>query len=740
MAENESGLSEVGGIVENIIYQNEENGYTVCEIGSFEDELVTVVGEMPYLSVGETVRAMGNWIHHPTFGRQFKVEYYEKELPASESAILKYLSARTVKGIGPVLALKIVGQYGTDTFDVLENHPDWLSDIPGISPKKAKQISEDFKAQFGLRSVMMFCREYFGPQTAVKIFKKWGGGAIDTIKKNPYILCDEISGIGFEKADMIAKSLGKENYTHERLCAGLKYILSYNAHQNGHVFIPRDKLAESAFQMLSCDETDAENALDELIQNGQLVQAVFEKRKCIYLPPYYEAEKYAVEKLLLLDRTCPHIDMENVGRLIQMIEREFDVEYAPLQKKAIINTLQGGIMVLTGGPGTGKTTVIRAVLRLFEELDFKIALAAPTGRAAKRMSESTMHEAKTIHRLLEMEYGSDEKMSFRRNEKCLLEENVIVIDETSMVDTLLFASLLKAIKPGSRLILIGDADQLPSVGAGNVLNDMIKCDMFNTTVLKDVFRQDEESLIVTNAHAINEGEYPKLTSKTGDFFFLARDDDDSVARTVAELCAYRLPKSYGEKVKNDVQVITPSRKGIAGTESLNIKLQSVLNPPAQNKREKKVRDVVFREGDKVMQIKNNYDIEWTSETKEGTGIFNGDIGVIKKIDTQNERMEILFDDERKVNYDFSMLDELEHAYAVTVHKSQGSEYPIVIIPMYNFTPRLMTRNLLYTAVTRAQKMVIIVGKQSVIKQMVDTNRPTKRYTGFDYMLEKYVER
>lgn len=729
--------AEIAGTVEHIIYQNEENGYTVCEIATVEDELVTVVGEMPFLGAGEMIKAVGKWTLHQSYGRQFKVEYYEKELPASENAILKYLSSRTIKGIGPSIALKIVGQYGVDTFDVIENHPEWLAEIPGISLKKAKAMSEDFKAQFGLRSVMMFCREFFGPATAVKIYKKWGSGSIDIIKRNPYILCDEIYGIGFEKADLVARSLGVDNYREERMKAGVKYVLSYNGIQNGHVFIPRDKLTSASCDMLNAEDFEIEKAIDELISYEQIVQKSFSKRKCIYLKEYYDAEKYASDKLKLLDDLCPRVDIGDISRMIMRIESEFGVEYASLQKRAIINSVNNGVMVLTGGPGTGKTTVIRAVIRVFEDLGYKIALTAPTGRAAKRMSESTLHEAKTIHRLLEMDYSNDSKPVFRRNEHSKLEENVIIVDEASMVDTMLFASLLQAIRPGAKLILIGDTDQLPSVGAGNVLSDIIKSDRFNTVELKEIFRQDEESLIVTNAHAINEGEYPKLTSKNSDFFFLAREDDEMIARTVAELCAIRLPKTYGNDIVNDIQVITPSRKGSAGTVVLNNLLQRVMNPRSDKKVEKKVRDIIFREGDKVMQVKNNYDIEWSNDEKNGIGIFNGDIGVISKIDLRNERMTILFDDNRYVDYDFSYLDELEHAYAITVHKSQGSEYPVVIIPMYSFTPRLMTRNLLYTAVTRAQKMVIMVGKANVVQQMVDTNRPTKRYTGLEQLLSVY---
>ena len=737
--EQKEGLSEISGIVENVIFQNDDNGYTICEIDAGDDGLVTLVGEMPYLSEGETVRAMGSWTVHPKFGRQFKAEYYEKELPATESSILRYLSSRTVRGIGPALASRIVGRFGVDSFDVIENHPDWLTDIPGISPKKANAISEDFRAQFGLRSVMMFTREFFGPQTAVKIYKKWGGGAVDVIKNNPYILCDEISGIGFEKADDVARSLGIDNYRRQRLLSGIKYVLSFNAANNGHVFIPQDKLVSSASQMLSVSTEEAESALDELDLNGSVIRKKYEDTLCVYLTPYYEAEKYAAEKLLLLDRMCPVTGVSDSVGLIARIELEFGVKYALLQKKAILNALGSGVMVLTGGPGTGKTTVVRAIIKIFDDMGYDIALAAPTGRAAKRMSESTFREAKTIHRLLEVDFSDGDRSTFRRNEHCLLDENVIIIDETSMVDTMLFSSLLKAVKPGARLILIGDADQLPSVGAGNVLNDIISSGAFSTVELKEVFRQAETSRIVTNAHLVNSGEYPVLSDKNGDFFFIPRESDESIAKTVVELISQRLPRTYGEEMINDVQIITPSRKGAAGTEILNSRLQLALNPPDERKKEKKTRETSLREGDRVMQIKNDYDVKWVSGRREGTGVFNGDIGIVERIDNRNENMTVFFDDGREAEYDFSMLDEIEHAYAITVHKSQGSEYPVVIIPLYNFNSRLMTRNLLYTAITRAQKMVILVGREDVIKKMVDTNRPTKRYTGFKYIIKRKAE-
>ncbi len=733
---DKEGLLSIEGSVEKIIYQNEENGYTVCEIFTPSDEIFTLVGNMPYLSEGETVSALGSWVNHATFGKQFKVEFYEKQLPATETAILKYLASGAVRGIGKVTAQRIVSQFGADSIEVIEHNPQWLSEIPGISPKKAEQISASFAAQFGMRNVMMFCREYFGPTTAVRIYKKWGNGAVERIKQNPYILCGEIYGVGFEKADAIAKDLGMKKNAPERIAMGLKYVLMHNAASNGHSFLPLDKLCAVAKRLLSCEMNEIEDEAAALETRGEIVCVRHEGMKCAYLRDYYEAEKYTAEKLCALDRAGKNLGEDNVLSLISMVERESNMEYAVLQKRAICQAASNGVFILTGGPGTGKTTVVRAIIRVFDAMGLRIALAAPTGRAAKRMSQSAGEEAKTVHRLLEMEYGAEDKLRFRKNEKDQLEDDVIIIDEASMLDLMLTDALLKAIKPGARLILIGDVNQLPPVGAGHVFDDIIKSDRFATVELTHIFRQAQESLIVTNAHAVNHGEYMNLESKSGDFFFLPRQEDAQTAATIAELCKKRLPKSYGLTVFDGIQVITPSRKGDAGTEMLNSALQSVINPPTRGKAEKKVRDFTLREGDKVMQIKNNYDIEWNKNGTQGFGIFNGDIGVIKKIDLSEELITVDFED-KICEYDYTMLDELELAYAITVHKSQGSEYPIVIMPLYRYTPKLLTRNLLYTAITRAQSIVILVGNGEVAKAMVDNNRQTKRYTGLRYALEKY---
>lgn len=730
------GKESIRGVVEHITYRNEENGYTVCQISDeskADSEIITLVGIMPMLQVGETVNAVGKWSFHQTFGRQFSVEYFEKQLPTSASAILQYLSSRTVKGIGPKTAAKLVKAFGEGTFEVIEKDPERLATVSGISASKAREISESFKEQFGVRAVMMFCRDYFGPATAVKIYKRFGGAAVDMMRENPYILCDEINGIGFEKADKVAKSLGIEGNSPQRVRSGIIYVLSYNASQNGHTLVPRDRLIELTATLLGVEAEACNDAIDVLLFKNKIAVERIGGRECVYLKRYRDAEYYIKDKLDMLEATCVKCDTGEAEELISRTEHKLDIKYEGMQKKAILHSLLGGVLVLTGGPGTGKTTVIKGIIELFREMKRSFVLAAPTGRAAKRMTEATGCEAKTVHRLLETVYKDGREQEFARDSDNPLTEDLVIVDEASMIDTLLMASLLKAIKPGSRLVLIGDADQLPSVGAGNVLSEIIRSERYRTVTLKKIFRQAGESLIVTNAHAINSGEDPELFCKNNDFFFIARDDERAVAETVTGLCVSRLPRKYRADPFSEIQVITPSHRGAAGTEALNIMLQRQLNPPSPKKREKKYREAVFREGDKVMQIKNNYDIMWNRDGEDGYGIFNGDIGVIISVLFNEEAMLIDFEG-RMTRYDFTMLDELEHAYAITVHKSQGSEYPYVIIPIYNCGDRLLTRNLLYTAVTRAQNMVILVGEAGLVHRMVQNNRHVKRYTGLKYIL------
>ncbi len=734
--ERKDSMQRLEGSVERVIYTNEENGYTICDLASSEDgEIVTVVGTMPMIGAGDHLCVYGAWTHNPKYGRQFSVSEYERVMPADTASILRYLASRAIKGIGPKMAQRIVEEFGEDSFDVIENHPEWLASIKGISMKTALAASESFREQAGIRSAMMFFRDYFGATTTVKIYKRWGSNAVDIAKKNPYRLCNEIDGIGFERADAMAQKLGFEGDHLERLMSGVLYVLSQHAMQNGHVCYPREKLISIAANLLGVTVERTETAVLMLLRNGSLYTVRRGENEMIYDAASYHAEKYIAEKMLLLDAQCASVDLRDIDGFIEGEEAKLGMRYASLQKKAISDALRYGVMILTGGPGTGKTTVVRALLHIFDSMGYDIALAAPTGRAAKRLSEATSNEAKTIHRLLEMTYGEGEKATFLRNENDLLEEQIIIVDEASMIDNALMCALLKAIKPGARLILIGDADQLPSVGAGNVLRDLIASDRFATVRLDEIFRQAQQSLIVTNAHLVNRGEMPNLSVKDNDFFFLHRATDREIALTIADLCANRLPKSYGEMARQGIQVIAPSRKGEAGTESLNILLQKTLNPPAYHKKEYRFRDRVFREGDRVMQTRNNYDLLWNRnvDDKMGNGIFNGDIGRIEEIDLSEKEMTILFDD-RRVIYDFSDLEDLEHAYAVTVHKSQGSEYPIVILPMCSAASMLLSRNLLYTAVTRAQTMVILVGREEIVREMVANDRQTGRYTGLSAWL------
>lgn len=722
-------IETLEGSVEGVIYANEDNGYTILELITDKNELITAVGIMPYVNEGENLKIYGKWVHNVKYGRQFSVSSYEKVMPADEVSILRYLASGAIKGIGPKTAQKIVDVYGKDTFDIIENHCEWLADISGITLKKALQIGENFQKSAGMRGTMMFFRDYFGASLTMKIYQRWGASSVELAKKNPYILCEEIDGIGFEKADSMARGLGFGTDGLERVCSGIIYMMKHRITQNGHVCLPEELLISSASQLLGVRVESIVLALGELTKQDKIRTVNYDGIRYIYDKDSYDTEKYIARKLDLLDKVCAAVDVSDMQAFIHKEESMSGIEYAPLQKKAIVSSLESGVMILTGGPGTGKTTVVRALIEIFESMGFDVALAAPTGRAANRMSEATSCEAKTIHRLLEMDFSESIYGTFNRDEDNLLDEQVIIVDEASMIDQNLMCALLKAIKPGARLIIIGDSDQLPSVGAGNILRDLIDGGKFATVRLNEIFRQASESLIVTNAHSINNGEMPDLNEKNKDFFFLPRATNAEIAYTVADLCKNRLPRAYGTRATANMQVISPSRKGEAGTENLNVLLQSTLNPKVFGKKEYQYRQIVFRQGDRVMQIKNNYNIEWKKDDGTvGNGVFNGDIGIIYDIDFKEQFMDIVFDD-RSVRYDFSYLEELEHAYAITVHKSQGSEYPIVIIPAYNAPEMLLTRNMLYTAVTRAQNMVIIVGDKRIVQTMVENDRQLLRYTG-----------
>ena len=726
----------IKGVIENVVYHNDANDYTVLEIVDGENNLITAVGIMPMAFEGENVTLVGEYTFHKEFGRQFAFDSFDKTMPEDVDGILQYLSSKTVKGVGPVTALKIVNKFGSETFEVMENHPEWLADIPGITMKKAAAISESFREQSEARGVMMFCKDYMGKGDVTKVYKRFGAGAVGIIKENPYILCSDELGISFEIADEIAKTLDIDPDNEHRVLSGIEYALSYNASVNGHTCLPIEKLIGASAEILGIDSETVYEHMLNFIDTERLSRYSHNGVVYVMKNTVYDDEGYIAKRIGEMCSYINHIGTAEVRSLVANVEAKFSVKYADLQKEALFEAITGSILILTGGPGTGKTTVVKGLLSIFGSIGQKCVLCAPTGRAAKRLSESTGEEAKTIHRLLEMERTLDGAHKFNRDAKNPIDEAVIIVDEASMVDLALLAALFRAIKRGARIILIGDSDQLPSVGAGNVLADLIASGKVKTVALTEIFRQSRESLIVTNAHKINSGIDPVLNDTKNDFFFVRRENERDIAATVADLITTRLPKTYGKSIKDDIQIITPSKKGYGGVSVLNAELQQKINPPMKFKKEIKVGQNIFREGDKVMQTSNDYEIEWEKNGATGLGVFNGDIGYIEEINTVKEEVVIRFDD-RVARYSYDLCEELDLAYAITVHKSQGSEYPVVIIPMYYCSPMLMTRNLLYTAVTRAKKMVILVGRSDIPHKMVANNREVMRYTTLAARIEGY---
>lgn len=716
------------GTIETVVYRNDANDYTVLEVADEEQRLVTAVGTVPFANEGEFVVLRGTYSYHKEYGRQLNITSYEKTLPSSTDGILKYLSSRTVRGVGPVTALKIVNRFGDESFDVMENHPEWLADIPGITMKKAAQISASFREQNGLCDVMLFCKDFMDSAKITRVYKAYGSGAIGKIKENPYVLCESRCGLSFEKTDRMAAALGVHADHPDRLFHGFRYLLTYNAAANGHTCLPEEKLVGAAADLLSLPEEKIKEALAGFLSARRLSSYRAGDVNYIMTVESNLSEECVAAKLFELCMTDPPYTRNDIFAMIEKSEALFGIRYAALQREALFETMQNGVLIVTGGPGTGKTTVVKAMISVFRSQRKKFVLAAPTGRAAKRLSEATGEEAKTLHRMLEMERGPEgAESTFRRNEKNPLEEQVIIVDEASMIDLQLMQALVRALPRRAKLILIGDTDQLPSVGAGNILGDLVDSGKIRTVRLTEIFRQAEESRIVTNAHLINEGRMPVLSATDGDFFFVGRSSDGDVADAVADLVTTRLPRAYGRDIASRIQVITPSRKGSGGVENINTLLQEKLNPPGKFKNEKISHGVTFREGDRVMQVCNNYEIEWVKDGIAGSGLFNGDIGRIVRIDAAEHAVKIVYDD-KEATYGFDQLDEIELAYAITVHKSQGSEYPVVVIPMYACPPMLRTRNLLYTAVTRARKMVILVGRTDIVRSMVENNREILRYT------------
>jgi len=724
------------GTVENITYANQESGFTVADL-SAGGELVCAVGAMPGIEVGEELKLTGYYQAHPSYGPQFKVQICERRLPSTAGAICKYLSSGVVKGIGPAIARRIVDAFQEDTLRIIEEEPERLSQVPGISAQKARRMAEDFRQVFGVRTLMLFLQQNgIDAAQSVLVFKRWGPMAMDRIRENPYILCTSGLDISFPTAERIAVSLKLPPENPERIYAGLFYVLRHNL-ANGFTCVPREKLLMMAVKLLELDGETISVQLDEELKSQRLC-SYETTRQMIYLPAYYTAQRYIVGRLQLMLRAFSQ-KIPGVEETLSLIEEEKGIRYEALQRRAILQAVENDVFILTGGPGTGKTTTLNGIIEILEQGGLEVALAAPTGRAAKRMSEVTGREAKTIHRLLEVAvgYAQTGKLEFVHNEQNPLDADAVIVDEMSMVDTLLFDALLRGMKAGAKLVMVGDFHQLPSVGAGNILQDLIASDTIPTVELKQIFRQAAKSLIVTNAHAIVNGRMPDLSRKDNDFFFLKDSDPAHATRTILDLCERRLPASYGFSPLEDIQVLCPSRKGELGTFELNVRLQERLNPPAPGKTEYKAGAVVYRVGDKVMQVRNNYDIQWTRDGEKGAGIFNGDIGSIRMIDRGSRTMEISFDG-RTAFYSFDMTNELEPAYAVTVHKSQGSEFEAIILPVMDGFNKLYYRNLLYTAVTRAKKILILIGKQARVAYMVENDRKMRRYTGLKQMLTDAV--
>ena len=732
---------ELTGTVKAIIYRSEDTGFTVLELTNEAGEDMTAIGEMPLAGVGERVELTGQWTEHKTYGRQFRAETCKTLAPATLTALKNYLASGLIKGVGESTAQAIVQTFGMETLDVLEKEPARLAEVPGIGQIRAQTIGASYGAQLGLRDIMLGLQKYgVTIGQAMKLYKIYGELCLAKIEENPYRLIDDVEGIGFKTADAIARNGGVEPDAPYRLRAGLKYTLQW-ARQEGHTYLPREKLVEVAAGLLQADIAPVERTLTELLLEGQLIQEQLPGEDGIFLPGMFRTEQDCALRLLRLQgQSALDNPFFRPKAQIARLEQQLDITLAPAQRQAVELALKAGALVITGGPGTGKTTILRFVITLLEEMGTEYALCAPTGRAAKRMGEATGRDASTIHRLLEYSYGEG---GFGRNAENTLLADVVIVDEMSMVDVPLMAALLRALAPGSRLIMVGDSDQLPSVGPGNVLRDMVDSGQIPVVRLTEIFRQSGRSAIVTNAHRINEGQMPILEGLE-DFGFEPMEEQEAVIRRLIALNSGKAAKLGAQEPLQDIQVLAPMKKGPLGVYNLNKRLQEALNPPAHKKKERKYGDVVFREGDKVMQIKNDYRLAWTRSLPHqppemGEGVYNGDLGTIMSIDLYDQTLEVLFDDGRSAVYSFSMLEELELAYCISIHKSQGSEFPIVLLPLLGGPPMLLNRNLLYTAVTRARHMVCILGRQSCIQQMVRNNQVKRRYSGLARFLCRQKE-
>ena len=735
----EKEWTELVGTVSDIIFFNEENGYTVLSLETDDGKKVNARGLMPFASPGEQLILHGAWAQHPSFGRQFNVELAERRMPSGAQAIYQYLASRVIKGVGPATASVIVNAFGEKALEVIENQPERLAELKGISHKKALEISEALRQQLGLRRLMEFLvGNGVNPRYAMRLYRLYGDGAMEKLRENPYILSSQRIGGAFSDADRLALELGMDGDSAERIAAAILFELQHNT-GNGHVFIPREKLIGITAELIDLDTAPIEEGLDVLLDSGDVVCQTVAGRLACYLAELYEAESYTAERIQRMAQAFLRAPTD-FSELIGRIEAEQGITYAPMQRKILEIASGNRVVALTGGPGTGKTTAVRALIAMYEHQGLTVKLAAPTGRAAKRMTELAGQEALTIHRLLEAGYAADSlDLVFKRDENNPLKCDAMIVDECSMIDITLMKALLNALPSDCRLVLVGDADQLPPVGPGQVFLDILRSHAVPTVRLTEVFRQTADSRIVRNAHEINAGQYPNIGENKGDFFYMRRGKPEAARELIVQLCAERLPKNMGIQPA-EIQVLTPSRKGEAGVYALNTALQTALNPPAEDKPEKKFGEIIFRVGDRVMQIRNNYDIIWVTadNAQSGVGVYNGDIGYILSIDQSNELVIVDYDG-RLASYGFDMLSELEHAWAMTVHKSQGSEYRAVILCVSGTPGQLQYRGVLYTAVTRARELLILIGEDAVVQHMIDNQKQVRRYSGLRARLAGEVE-
>ena len=734
-------MEKIQGMVSDIVFKNEENGYTIANLANEDDE-ITIVGCMPTLSMGESIEVEGKWINHKIYGSQFEVQNFMPVTPSSLEGIYVYLSSGMIHGIGEKMAKRIVDKFGVDTLDIIQNTPERLTEVEGIGMKKVKQIQESYEENRELRNIIIKLSPYgITPNYCLRIYKKYKEKSIEIINKNPYRLAEEVRGIGFKIADEIASKIGIDKYSPDRIMQGILFTLNQSL-ANGHTYLPKRVLIEQSVKILGVESSFVEKGIMDLAyaqkvhlenKNGEIL---------VYLMMYYICENGVCKEIIKLSQHEIKDLHINIDKEIKIVEKEDNINLAKNQIEAVKEAINNGVTIITGGPGTGKTTTINTIIKIFENNDQKVVLCAPTGRAAKRMSETSNKEAKTIHRLLEMGFATDsDELIFFKDEEDPIDADVIILDEASMVDIILMYNLLKAVKLGTRLLLVGDSDQLPSVGAGNVLKDIIDSGVIKTVRLNEIFRQARESMIVVNAHKINNGEPLFLNVKNKDFFFLRKNTNEEIINEIIGLVSERLPKFYKFDKLKDIQVLASMRKGDLGVNNLNIELQKYLNPPEKYKQEEQFAKRTFRVGDKVMQIRNNYTKKWETEDKSdsGEGIYNGDIGYIFHIDKDKKTVYVLFDKVKLASYKYDELDELDHSFCTTIHKSQGSEFPVVVIPIVWAPPMLLSRNLLYTAVTRAKKLVVLVGDVRYLEQMIKNNRINDRYSNLSYKLNKFIK-